>query len=40
MAVLTRQIHQLVALRMGEVHPPMLARAIATLDHIARGRLA
>lgn len=40
MAVLTRQINQLVALRMGEVHPPMLARAIATLDHISRGRLA
>ena len=40
MAVLTRQINQLVALRMGEVHPPMLARAIATLDHIAKGRLA
>ncbi len=40
MAVLTKQIHQLVALRMGEVHPPMLARAIASLDHIAKGRLA
>lgn len=40
MAVLTKQINQLVALRMGEVHPPMLARAIASLDHIARGRLA
>ena len=35
----TRQINQLVALRMGEVWPPMLARAIATLDHIAEGRL-
>ena len=35
----TRQINQLVALRMGEVWPPMLARAIATVDHIARGRL-
>lgn len=40
LAVLTKQIHQLVALRMGEVHPPMLARAIASLDHIAQGRLA
>lgn len=39
MAPLTKQINQLVALRMGEVWPPMLARAIATLDHIARGRL-
>lgn len=40
MAVLTKQINQLVAIRMGEVHPPMLARSIATLDHIAKGRLA
>ncbi len=35
----TQQINQLVALRMGEVWPPMLARAIATADHIAEGRL-
>lgn len=40
MAVQTKQINQLVALRMGEVHPPMLGRAIATLDHIAKGRIA
>jgi len=39
MAPQTRQINQLVALRMGEVWPPMLARAIATVDHIAEGRL-
>jgi alkanesulfonate monooxygenase len=39
MAPQTTQINQLVALRMGEVWPPMLARAIATLDHIAKGRL-
>jgi alkanesulfonate monooxygenase len=39
MAAQTRQINQLVALRMGEVWPPMLARAIATVDHIAKGRL-
>ena len=39
MAPQTRQINQLVALRMGEVWPPMLARALATLDHIAKGRL-
>jgi alkanesulfonate monooxygenase len=32
-------MNQLVALRMGEVWPPMLARAIATVDHIAQGRL-
>jgi alkanesulfonate monooxygenase len=40
MAPQTKQINQLVALRMGEVWPPMLARAIATVDHIAQGRLA
>ena len=34
MAVRTKQINQLVALRMGEVHPPMLGRAIATLDAV------
>lgn len=39
MAPQTIQINQLVALRMGEVWPPMLARAIATVDHIAQGRL-
>lgn len=39
MAPQTRQINQLVALRMGEVWPPMLGRALATLDHIAKGRL-
>ena len=39
MAAQTRQINQLVALRMGEVWPPMLARALATVDHIAKGRL-
>lgn len=39
MAPQTRQINQLVALRMGEVWPPMLARAIATVDHMAQGRL-
>jgi alkanesulfonate monooxygenase len=35
----TRQINLLVALRMGEVWPPMLARSLATLDHILQGRL-
>lgn len=39
MAPQTQQINQLVALRMGEVWPPMLARAIATVDHISQGRL-
>lgn len=35
----TKQINLLVALRMGEVWPPMLARALSTLDHILKGRL-
>tara|TARA_R110002049_G_scaffold309268_1_gene519563 strand:- start:86347 stop:87498 length:1152 start_codon:yes stop_codon:yes gene_type:complete len=39
MAPQTKQINQLIALRMGEVWPPMLARALATVDHIAKGRL-
>ena len=38
-AVLTKQIQHLVAIRMGEIHPPMLARHISTLDHIMKGRL-
>lgn len=36
---LTSQIQLLVAVRMGEIHPPMLGRALATLDHLLRGRL-
>ncbi len=39
MAPLTNQINLLTAIRCGEVHPPMLARALATLDHILKGRL-
>jgi alkanesulfonate monooxygenase len=35
----TSKINLLVAVRCGEVHPPMLARAVATLDHILEGRL-
>ena len=35
----TERIDLLAAIRCGEVHPPMLARAIATLDHILKGRL-
>jgi alkanesulfonate monooxygenase len=35
----TQQINFLVALRMGEVWPPMLARALSTLDHLSKGRL-
>ncbi len=38
-APLTKNINLLAAIRCGEVHPPMLARAIATLDHILKGRL-
>jgi len=39
MAEQTRQIQLLTAIRCGEVHPPMLARAISTLDHMLEGRL-
>jgi len=35
----TEQISLLAAIRCGEVHPPMLARAISTLDHLLEGRL-
>jgi len=38
-AVLTQQIQHLVAVRMGEIHPPMLARHLSTLDHLLKGRL-
>lgn len=38
-APLTKQINLLPAIRCGEVYPPMLGRAIATLDHILKGRL-
>ncbi len=36
---MTQQINQLVAVRMGEIHPPMLARHLSTLDHLLEGRL-
>ena len=39
LAPLTRQTNLLVAIRCGEVHPPMLARALSTLDHLLEGRL-
>lgn len=35
----TRNINLLTAVRCGELHPAMLARTIATLDHILQGRL-
>ena len=38
-APLTSNINLLTAIRCGEMHPPMLGRAIATLDHILKGRL-
>ena len=38
-APLTKRISILPAVRCGEQHPPMLARAVATLDHILAGRL-
>lgn len=39
MATLAEQISLLVAVRCGEYHPPMLARAISSLDHMLEGRL-
>ncbi len=39
MAPQTQQINMLAAIRTGEIHPPMLARHISTLDHILKGRL-
>jgi alkanesulfonate monooxygenase len=39
MAPLTSQINMLAAIRCGELHPVMLARTVATLDHIMKGRL-
>ncbi|WP_428667085.1 LLM class flavin-dependent oxidoreductase [Runella sp.] len=35
----TEKITFLAAIRTGEIHPPMLARAISSLDHILKGRL-
>lgn len=35
----TSNINLLAAIRTGEIHPPMLARHLATLDHILEGRL-
>jgi len=39
MAPLTSRINFLAAIRCGEMQPIMLARTIATLDHMLRGRL-
>ena len=35
----TSSINLLAAIRCGELHPAMLARTVATLDHILQGRL-
>ena len=35
----TKNINLLAAIRTGEIHPPMLARHLSTLDHILKGRL-
>jgi len=34
-----KQMNLLAAIRCGELHPAMLARTVATLDHIMQGRL-
>ncbi len=39
MAPQVNNISMLAAIRTGEIHPPMLARHLATLDHILKGRL-
>jgi len=39
MAPLTHRINMLAAIRCGEMHPIMLARTVATLDHMMKGRL-
>lgn len=39
LAPMTRRINLLTAVRCGELHPAMLARTVATLDHMLQGRL-
>jgi alkanesulfonate monooxygenase len=36
----TSTISLLPAIRLGEVHPPTLARTVSTLDHLLQGRLS
>lgn len=38
-APITDRINFLAAIRCGEMHPVMLARTVATLDHMLKGRL-
>jgi alkanesulfonate monooxygenase len=37
-APMTQHINLLAAVRCGEIHPPMLARTLATIDHMLEGR--
>ncbi|MES2716323.1 MAG: LLM class flavin-dependent oxidoreductase [Pseudomonadota bacterium] len=39
LAPMTQRINLLTAVRCGELHPAMLARTVATLDHMLQGRL-
>jgi len=39
MAPKTSRMNMLAAIRCGEMHPAMLARTVATLDHMLEGRL-
>ena len=39
LAPLTSKMNLLTAIRCGELHPAMLARTVATLDHMLNGRL-
>ena len=39
MAPRTSRMNMLAAIRCGEMHPAMLARTVATLDHMLEGRL-
>jgi len=39
-APFTEEIKLLTAIRTGEVHPPTLARMLANLDHVLKGRFA
>jgi alkanesulfonate monooxygenase len=36
---MTRRMNFLAAIRCGELHPAMLARTVATLDHLLKGRM-
>ena len=39
MAPQIKQINMLAAVRCGEIHPPMLARTLTTIDHMMKGKL-